>query len=76
MVEKMQFDLTECPEVLFQPHFVGKEASGIHDTSFQSIAKCDHLDHHGALELQDRGHIYDHSAHDFKVVTILIIIRT
>jgi len=26
-----------CPEVLFQPSFVGKEASGIHDTTFQSI---------------------------------------
>jgi len=30
-----------CPEVLFQPSLVGKEASGIHDTSFQSIMKCD-----------------------------------
>jgi len=30
-----------CPEVLFQPHFIGKEASGIHDTTFQSIMKCD-----------------------------------
>jgi len=30
-----------CPEVLFQPSFVGKEASGIHDTTFQSIMKCD-----------------------------------
>ena len=30
-----------CPEVLFQPSFIGKEASGIHDTSFQSIIKCD-----------------------------------
>ena len=28
-------------EVLFQPSFVGKEASGIHDTTFQSIMKCD-----------------------------------
>ena len=25
-----------CPEVLFQPSFIGKEASGIHDTTFQS----------------------------------------
>ena len=32
-----------CPEVLFQPSFIGKEASGIHDTSFQSIMKC-HVD--------------------------------
>ena len=30
-----------CPEVLFQPSFVGKEAPGIHDTAFQSIIKCD-----------------------------------
>jgi len=30
-----------CPESLFQPSFVGKEASGIHDTTFQSIMKCD-----------------------------------
>jgi len=30
-----------CPEVLFQPHQIGKEASGIHDTTFQSIMKCD-----------------------------------
>jgi len=30
-----------CPEVLFQPSLVGKEASGIHDTTFQSIMKCD-----------------------------------
>jgi len=30
-----------CPEVLFQPSFLGKEANGIHDTTFQSIMKCD-----------------------------------
>jgi len=30
-----------CPEVLFNPSLVGKEASGIHDTTFQSIMKCD-----------------------------------
>jgi len=30
-----------CPEVLYQPSFIGKEASGIHDTTFQSIMKCD-----------------------------------
>ena len=30
-----------CPEVLFQPSFIGKEASGIHVTTFQSITKCD-----------------------------------
>ena len=30
-----------CPEVLFQPSFIGKEAAGIHDTLFQTIMKCD-----------------------------------
>jgi len=30
-----------CPEVLFQPSLIGKEASGIHVTTFQSIMKCD-----------------------------------
>ena len=30
-----------CPEVLFQPSLLGKEAMGIHDTTFQSIMKCD-----------------------------------
>ena len=30
-----------CPEVLFQPSLVGKETSGIHDTIFQSIMKCE-----------------------------------
>merc|ERR1719326_2601295 len=30
-----------CPEVLFQPSFIGKEANGIHDTVFQSVMRCD-----------------------------------
>ncbi|KAF8817955.1 actin-related protein ARP1 [Cardiosporidium cionae] len=30
-----------CPESLFQPTAVGKEFSGVHDTIFQSIMKCD-----------------------------------
>jgi len=30
-----------CPEVLFQPSFIGKEAAGIHDTMFATIMKCD-----------------------------------
>jgi len=29
------------PEVLFQPSFIGKEASGIHDCTYQTIMKCD-----------------------------------
>ena len=30
-----------CPEVLFQPSFLGKECDGIHRTTFDSIMKCD-----------------------------------
>merc|ERR1712176_1592650 len=30
-----------CPEVLFQPSFIGKEAEGVHDTMFRTIMKCD-----------------------------------
>jgi actin beta/gamma 1 len=30
-----------CPEVLFQPSFIGKEAVGVHETMFQTIMKCD-----------------------------------
>ena len=30
-----------CPEVLFQPSFIGMESSGIHETTFNSISKCD-----------------------------------
>jgi actin beta/gamma 1 len=30
-----------CPEVLFQPSLIGKESSGIHETTFQSIARSD-----------------------------------
>ena len=30
-----------CPEVLFQPALVGKEAAGIHETLFGTIMRCD-----------------------------------
>jgi len=30
-----------CPEVLFQPNLIGMEAAGIHETTFNSIGKCD-----------------------------------
>nr|AEV57493.1 actin [Cryptocaryon irritans] len=30
-----------CPEALFQPIKIGKEFSGIHELTFQSIMKCD-----------------------------------
>jgi len=30
-----------CPEALFQPSFLGLEISGVHDTAYNSIMKCD-----------------------------------
>ncbi|RRT44009.1 hypothetical protein BHE74_00059104 [Ensete ventricosum] len=30
-----------CPEVLFQPSLIGMESAGIHETTFNSIMKCD-----------------------------------
>jgi actin beta/gamma 1 len=30
-----------CPEVLFQPSFIGLEACGVHETMFNTIMKCD-----------------------------------
>jgi len=30
-----------CPEVMFQPSFIGKESSGIHKLTYDSIQKCD-----------------------------------
>ncbi|KAK8725074.1 hypothetical protein OTU49_011146, partial [Cherax quadricarinatus] len=30
-----------CPEALFQPSFLGMESSGVHETVYQSIMKCD-----------------------------------
>jgi len=31
----------KCPEALFQPSMIGKEAEGIHSTTFQTIMACD-----------------------------------
>ena len=30
-----------CPESLFQPSFLGMECNGIHETTYNSIMKCD-----------------------------------
>ncbi|MCO5549462.1 hypothetical protein L7F22_002933 [Adiantum nelumboides] len=30
-----------CPEVMFQPSLIGMEAAGIHETTYNSIMKCD-----------------------------------
>merc|ERR1711918_78117 len=31
----------KCPEALFQPSMIGKEAEGIHATCFKTIMACD-----------------------------------
>merc|ERR1712066_435082 len=60
-----------CPEVLFQPSFIGKEASGIHDTTFQSIMKCDvdiRKDLYANVLLGRNHHVRRHwRAHDKRV---------
>jgi len=30
-----------CPEVLFNPSLIGQEAAGVHETTYNSIMKCD-----------------------------------
>jgi len=30
-----------CPEAIFQPSFLGRESSGIHEATYNSIMKCD-----------------------------------
>jgi len=30
-----------CPEALFQPSFLGRESSGVHECTYNSIMKCD-----------------------------------
>merc|ERR1712134_18234 len=30
-----------CPEVLFEPSLIGKEAEGVHETTYNTIMKCD-----------------------------------
>lgn len=30
-----------CPEAMFQPSFLGMESSGVHETTYASIMKCD-----------------------------------
>merc|ERR1712057_118471 len=30
-----------CPEALFQPTFLGMESPGVHETTYNSITKCD-----------------------------------
>merc|ERR1712040_31335 len=30
-----------CPETMFQPAFIGMEANGIHETTYNTIMKCD-----------------------------------
>merc|ERR1712193_63923 len=30
-----------CPEAMFQPSFLGMESAGVHETTYNSIMKCD-----------------------------------
>merc|ERR1719427_645798 len=30
-----------CPETLFQPSFIGMESAGVHETTYNSVMKCD-----------------------------------
>merc|ERR1712216_442403 len=34
-------DADRCPEALFQPSFLGMEAAGVHELTYNSIMKCD-----------------------------------
>mmetsp|Transcript_47385 Transcript_47385/g.106586 ORF Transcript_47385/g.106586 Transcript_47385/m.106586 type:complete len:305 (+) Transcript_47385:2-916(+) len=34
-------ELFRCPEALFQPAFISKESSGIHELTFQAITRCE-----------------------------------
>ena len=36
----LRAEILHCAEILFQPSPTAKEASGFHDTSFQSVTKC------------------------------------
>ncbi|KAI8868353.1 actin related protein 1 [Ramicandelaber brevisporus] len=50
-----------CPEALFQPSLLGKEAAGIHETIHQSITKCDadiHRDLYGNIVLAGGSTMY------------------
>merc|ERR1719166_79911 len=40
-IVKIKAERFRCPEVLFQPSFIGKEADGIHKLTYDSIQKCD-----------------------------------
>lgn len=37
----LENELFRCPETLFQPAFIGMESAGIHETTYNSIMKCD-----------------------------------
>merc|ERR1719376_956930 len=43
-----------CPETMFQPSFIGMESSGVHETTYNSIMKCD-IDIRKGLVRQQRS---------------------
>ncbi|KAG8501227.1 hypothetical protein CXB51_003351 [Gossypium anomalum] len=65
-----------CPEVLFQPSMIGMEAAGIHETTYNSIMKCDvdiRKDLYGNIDEQGRiGGSILASLSTFRRYTILI----
>merc|ERR1711988_1177411 len=51
-----------CPEVLFKPNLIGKEAEGIHKTTYNSIMKCDvdiRKDLYGNIVLSEGTTMFD-----------------
>jgi actin-related protein len=51
-----------CPEALFQPSFLGLECAGIHETTYNSIMKCDvdiRKDLYGNIVLSGGSSMYD-----------------
>jgi actin-related protein len=62
-------EMFRCPEVLFQPSFLGKEAWGIHFTTYNSVMKCDKYVHkqlYGNIILSGGTTMYPGFADRFK----------
>ncbi|CAG2063372.1 unnamed protein product [Timema podura] len=41
MLSQSATSVIRCPEAMFQPSFLGMESCGIHETTYNSIMKCD-----------------------------------
>jgi actin beta/gamma 1 len=61
-----------CPEALFQPSFLGLESAGIHETTYNSIMKCDldiRKDLYGNVVMSGGTTMYNVSVVDWKLST-------